>query len=188
MISSKTALLVIDVQRDFCPGGALAVPNGDEVVPVINDLVTRFTAIGAPVIFTRDWHPIGADHFKLWPSHCIANTTGADYQPGLLTPLSPYHVKKGRALEGNSYSGFDGDTDTGIWLENLLEAAGTQEVVIVGLATDYCVKATAIDAAEKGFNPIVVLSACRGVGLKAGDVEMAIVEMKDHDVEIVYEL
>ncbi len=161
-IHSGDALIVVDVQNDFCPGGALAVPEGDLVVPIVNALSPRFDT----VVFTRDWHP--ADHCSFgtppnyvdgsWPSHCVADSPGAHFHPALSIPEGAYIVSKGVDPAREAYSGFEG-TGLDVWLR----ARGIQRVFICGLATDYCVKATALDAKRLGFDAGVVEDASRGV-------------------------
>lgn len=156
------ALIVVDVQNDFCPGGALAVPEGDRVVPHVNRLLTRFDVVA----FTQDWHP--ADHVSFdeeprfedgsWPAHCVQGSHGAALHGDLDVPDAAIVVKKGTLPEKEAYSGFEG-TDL---LEELL-ARGVDEVVIVGLATDFCVKATCLDALRAGLGVTVDLRGCRAV-------------------------
>jgi len=158
------ALIVVDVQNDFCPGGSLAVPDGDAVVPVINQLAPMFQHI----ITTRDWHVDPGDHFgnppdfqDSWPAHCVADTPGSQYHPDLTLP--PFvEFRKGEYAA--AYSGFEGaHIEDGCDLETYLRELGITRVFVCGLATDYCVKATAIDGDRLDFDPVVVLSACRAV-------------------------
>ena len=168
------ALIVVDVQRDFCPGGALAVPEGDRVVPPINRIL-EFQ--GLLTIATQDWHPKDHCSFKTkggaWPIHCVAGTTGAMFHPGLDTTKLRQIISKASAKEDEAYSGFQG---TG--LESLLRQQGIRRVCVCGLATDYCVKATALDARKAGFEVIVLEDAIRGVEVKPGDCAKAVEEMK----------
>ena len=174
------ALIVVDVQRDFCPGGALAVPRGDEVVPVINRLL-GLTAW--PVVATRDWHP--ADHCSfapqggLWPPHCVADTPGAAFHPALDAARIGEVVSKAARREAEAYSGFQG-TD----LAARLAARGIRRVFVVGLATDYCVKATALDARRAGLDVVVLTDAIRGVEVRPGDSQAAIEEMRRAGVRL----
>ena len=176
------ALIIVDVQNDFCPGGALAVTGGDEVVPVINRLIPLFKAVMA----TKDWHE--KDHCSFsdkpmfkdmsWPSHCVAGTKGADFHPGLEVPKGvPWFYK---AYKQEAYSGFSNAT-----LEWDLKAWKISKVYVCGLATDYCVKATALDAVKIGFEVFLVIDACRGVDMPTGTAEEAVQEMKDAGVTIV---
>jgi len=168
------ALIVVDVQRDFCPGGALAVPRGDEVVPVINRLlvVTDWLTVA-----TRDWHP--ADHCSfraqggIWPPHCVAGTDGAAFHPALDRARIHHVVSKAVTRDSEAYSGFQG-TD----LAALLALRGIRRAFVCGLATDYCVKATALDARRAGLDVVVFEDAIRGVEVKPGDCVKAIDEMR----------
>lgn len=188
----QTALVVVDVQNDFAdPSGSLYVSGGEEVVPIINSEVAKAQAAGATVVYTQDWHPPDTPHFAkdggIWPVHCVRDTKGAEFYPGL--KVEGRVVQKGTRGE-DGYSGFtvrdpetgeQADTD----LEPLLRDKGIQRVVVVGLATDYCVKATALDAVEKGFATSVLTDAIRAVDLEAGDGERAITEMRTAGTEIV---
>jgi nicotinamidase/pyrazinamidase len=168
----KDALIIVDVQNDFCPGGALPVFRGDEVVPIINALFPSFDMI----FTTQDWHP--ANHISfieqggLWPPHCIAGTKGAELHPHLRITGAAY-IKKGTDPDKEAYSGFQ-DTD----LAERLRDSGAKRLFIVGLATDYCVKATVLDAITSGFRVIVVADAVRGVEVHPGDSASAIDEMR----------
>ncbi len=158
----RAALIVVDVQNDFCPGGALAVPEGDQVVPVVNALARAFARRGRPVVATQDWHP--ADHVSFrerggpWPPHCVQGTPGADLHPELRREPIIHVVRKAYRPDQEAYSGFQG---TG--LAELLRGLGVEEVYVCGLATDYCVNATAMDAARAGFRTAVVEDATRPV-------------------------
>jgi len=168
------ALIVVDVQRDFCPGGALAVPRGDEVVPVINRLLALTDWL---TVATRDWHP--ADHCSfraqggIWPPHCVAGTDGAAFHPALDRARIHHVVSKAVTRDSEAYSGFQG-TD----LAALLARRGIRRAFVCGLATDYCVKATALDARRAGLDVVVFEDAIRGVEVKPGDCVKAIDEMR----------
>jgi len=168
------ALIVVDVQRDFCPGGALAVPRGGEVVPVINRLLVLTDWL---TVATRDWHP--ADHcsFKaqggIWPPHCVAGTDGAAFHPALDQARIRHVVSKAVTRDTEAYSGFHG-TD----LAALLASRGVRRAFVCGLATDYCVKATALDARRAGLDVVVIEDAIRGVEVTPGDCVKAIDEMR----------
>jgi len=168
------ALIVVDVQRDFCPGGALAVPRGDEVVPVINRLLALTDWL---TVATRDWHP--ADHCSfraqggIWPPHCVAGTDGAAFHPALDRARIHHVVSKAVTRDSEAYSGFQG-TD----LAALLAWRGIRRAFVCGLATDYCVKATALDARRAGLDVVVFEDAIRGVEVKPGDCVKAIDEMR----------
>jgi len=167
------ALIVVDVQRDFCPGGALAVPGGDAVVPVVNRLLK-----GADwfTVATRDWHPPGHCSFKaqggIWPSHCVAGTDGASFHPDLDAERIRHVVSKATTKEAEAYSGFQG-TD----LAAFLGSRGIRRIFVCGLATDYCVKATALDARRAGLDVVVISDAVRGVEVHPGDCAKAVAEM-----------
>lgn len=174
-----TALIIVDVQNDFCPGGALAVPDGDAVVPVINDLMPRFPLIVA----TQDWHP--ADHCSftpqggIWPPHCVAGTPGAELHAELDIRSVGLRVRKATTPDADAYSGFQG-TD----LTEQLRARDVDSVAVVGLATDYCVKATALDAKAAGLSVTVYPDACRAVDVKPGDGDRALDEMRAAGISI----
>jgi len=179
----KRALIVVDVQNDFCPGGALAVPKGDEVVGPLNGLIEEFLLRDEPVYKSRDWHPPKTKHFKefggTWPPHCVQETRGAEFHPELLDDPRIIVISKGMGDE-NNYSAFDG-TD----LAALLRDQGVDEVWVGGLATDYCVKNTVLDALREGFQVKSIANAMRPVELQPGDGERAIEEMRQHGAEII---
>lgn len=175
------ALIMVDVQNDFCPGGSLAVPEGDQVVQPLNKLKKLFSA--AKVIATRDWHPRNTRHFQerggKWPPHCVNGTKGAEFHPDLDTEFTVV-VSKGMDAENDAgYSGFEGTTVTGLTLDEYLSEKGVQRVFVGGLATDYCVKATVLDALQKGYEVAVVTDAIRAVNINPGDGEKAIKEMTE---------
>lgn len=183
----STALVVVDVQNDFAdPKGSLYVRGGEEVVHVVNREITRARDAGATVIFTQDWHPESTPHFAkdggVWPVHCVGGTWGAELHPDLDAAPDEPRVRKGVGGE-DGYSGFTvADPTTGersaTDLEDLLRQRGAERVVVAGLATDYCVKATALDAAEKGFRTEVLAGGIRAVDLNPGDGDRAIDEMR----------
>jgi nicotinamidase/pyrazinamidase len=170
------AVIAVDVQNDFCPGGALAVPAGDEVVPVLNRWIDRSEAAGATVVVSRDWHP--ADHCSFearggpWPVHCVRDTPGAGLHRSLHVPDTAVRVDKGTDVEQECYSGFAG---TG--LGERLRRLGVRRVFVGGLALDYCVKATVLDALAEGFETHVLLPASRAVNFEPGDDERALEAM-----------
>ncbi|TQI76955.1 nicotinamidase/pyrazinamidase [Bosea sp. AK1] len=193
MADDRTALLVVDVQNDFCPGGNLAVPEGDAVVPLVNGLGRRFRH----VVLTQDWHPAGHASFAsshpgrkpfgtielaygpqvLWPDHCVQGSTGAAFHPGLDLPHAEAVIRKGYRPGIDSYSGFvEADRRTRTGLEGYLRERGIAKVVIAGLATDFCVNWTAQDAARAGFETVVVEDACRAIDLD-GSLDRAWAEM-----------
>jgi nicotinamidase/pyrazinamidase len=179
----KRALLVVDVQNDFCPGGALAVPRGDEVIAPLNDLIREFLARGDIVVKSRDWHPRRTKHFAefggTWPPHCVQGTAGAEFHRDLLDDPRIEVVSKGMNDE-DSYSAFDG-TD----LARRLREQAVEEVWVGGLATDYCVKQTVLDGVREGFKVNAVANAMRAVEVEAGDGLRAIEEMRRSGAEIV---
>jgi len=196
------ALIVTDVQNDFCPGGALAVPRGDEVVPVVNRLMPWFDL----VVATQDWHP--ADHGSfaashegkqpgdviqlagleqiLWPVHCVRDTPGAELHPDLDRRPIVRVFRKGTEAHVDSYSAlFDNGRRKSTGLGEYLQEQEVADVYVCGLTTDYCVKCTALDAVEFGFRTHLIEDACRGIDLNAGDIDRAIEEMKAHGIEVV---
>ena len=177
----KKALLIVDVQNDFCPGGALAVPEGDKIIPKLNKYIKIFSKARLPIFASRDWHPIRTKHFRdfggVWPVHCIQNTKGATFHPKLKLPKNTIILSKGMSPEEDSYSAFQAEDLRGMKLLNMLRLFGIKELYIGGLATDYCVKFSVIDAAKFGFKVKLLLDAIKGVNLKKGDSEKAIREM-----------
>ena len=183
MSNTKQALIVVDVQNDFCPGGTLAVPQGDQVVAPLNKLIDQFLERGAPVYKTRDWHPRTTKHFAAyggtWPVHCVQNSKGAQFHPALRDDPRIKVISKGVGEE-DGYSAFD-ETD----LASQLHDKGVEELVVGGLATDYCVKNTVLDAIKNGFRVKAVEDAMRPVELQPGDGERAIEEMRAAGAEII---
>jgi nicotinamidase/pyrazinamidase len=172
----KRALIVVDVQRDFLPAGALPVREGDKVIEPINALIDRFVAKGIPVLFTRDWHPKDHRSFKsrggLWPPHAVKDTPGAQFPPSLHLPKGATIISKAMDKDVEAYSGFHG-TD----LSARLKSMGVRELYVVGLATDYCVKNTVIDGMKDGFRLFIVRDSVRGVNLKRTDSATAFRKM-----------
>jgi len=164
----KRALIVVDVQKDFCPGGSLAVEHGDEIVPKLNTVVQAFQRAHEPIFFTRDWHPRNHCSFKaqggVWPSHCVKGTSGAEFHHDLVVPLGSVIISKGTKADSEAYSGFQGTA-----LADDLRRLGTDEVYVAGLATDYCVKNTVLDALATGRSVSVLSDCIRGVNLKRTD-------------------
>jgi nicotinamidase/pyrazinamidase len=171
------ALVIVDVQADFLSGGALAVRGGERVIAPLNHCIERFVARGLPVLATRDWHP--ADHCSFvaqggpWPPHCVAGTPGAAFPAALRLPPAPLIVSKGTAADHEAYSGFAG---TG--LESQLRAAGVRRLFVGGLATDYCVLNTVLDARALGFDVVVLDDAIAAVDAEPGDGERALERMR----------
>ena len=171
-------LLIVDVQNDFCPGGTLAVGDGDKVVPVINRLIGRFDVIVA----SKDWHPAGSVHFRKWPPHCVQNTPGAEFHPQLLSGKIQQVFLKGTQDKDDGYSAFEASN---LDLAAYLKQADITELYVVGLATDYCVKASAMDAAKKGFRTFVVTDAVAAVNVKPDDGANALSEMKKAGITLL---
>jgi nicotinamidase/pyrazinamidase len=176
-LQTGDALIAVDVQNDFLPGGSLAVPAGDAVVPAINRYVAAFAARALPVFATRDWHPPNHCSFKaqggIWPPHCVAATRGAEFASGLALPPAAVIISKAATVEADAYSGFGG-TD----LAARLRAGGVTRLFIGGLATDYCVLNTVKDALAEGFEVLLLADAIRAVEVKAGDGARAQGEMQ----------
>jgi len=196
------ALILVDIQNDFCPGGALAVADGDAVVPIANRLMDAVDV----VLATQDWHPANHGSFAsnhpgrklfdladlgglpqvMWPDHCVQWTGGAQFHPGLDTKRITRVFPKGTDATIDSYSGFfDNGKRKATGLGDWLKAKGVTEVLICGLATDYCVKATAIDAAGIGFTTRLMLDGCRGVGMQANHIPDALAAMQAAGVQII---
>ena len=188
-MSRRPGLLVVDLQNDFCPGGSLAVPKGDEIVPRVNRTIELFEHRHLPVLATRDWHPAITKHFKefggAWPPHCIQGTKGARYHPDLRLPKDVTILSKGMDPEQDSYSAFQSFSEQGRDLESVIRDLGIDEIFLCGLATDYCVRATALDAKRRGMRVRVLGDAIRGVDVKPGDSEAALREMQDAGVPFV---
>ncbi|MEK7640453.1 MAG: bifunctional nicotinamidase/pyrazinamidase [Patescibacteria group bacterium] len=181
---NRKALIVVDVQNDFCPGGALAVKDGDQVVEPINKMIQHACDKGWLIVFSRDWHPEKTKHFKQnpedpngWPAHCVRDTPGADFHPGLHRGGGIVVVSKGTQPDEDGYSAFDGKSEYGNTLEEILKMNRVTELYVGGLATDYCVKETVLDTLEKGYQVYVLEDACRAVNLKPNDGGDALDEM-----------
>lgn len=204
-IPNYSCLVVVDVQNDFCPGGALAVPEGDQVVPVLNTWIKKFRERGLPVVYTKDWHPADHSSFKpnggIWPPHCLQHTYGSDFHPDLLVE-GPVFVK-GFVANREAYSGFDSrlqaaesqvtsqvagqvagknkasapEETFGPPLAEWLRQQSVKRIYVGGLATDYCVKATVLDGLKEGLEVVVIRDAVRAVNVNKGDGDRAIDEM-----------
>ncbi len=194
MPGERDILLVVDVQNDFCPGGALAVPEGDAIVPAVNRLASGF----AHVVLTQDWHPAGHLSFAgahpgrqpfetvdvsygrqiLWPDHCVQGTPGAAFHPGLDIPHAELVLRKGYHRSIDSYSAFrENDRRTATGLGAYLRERGFERVTLCGLATDFCVLYSALDAVAAGFQATVILDACRGID-RDGSIARALDDMR----------
>jgi nicotinamidase/pyrazinamidase len=165
------ALIIVDVQNDFCEGGALGAPGNDEVVPVINQIIPLFSLR----IASKDWHPETTVHFDKWPVHCVRNTHGAEFHPGLDTDKIDKVVLKGTGNRDDGYSAFEATSDN---LTEYLKTKLVDTLYICGLTTDYCVKNTVMDALKNGFKTYVVSDAIRAVNIAPDDGEKAIADMK----------
>ena len=198
--SEADVLIVVDAQNDFCPGGALAVPEGDAVMPLANRLARAFDNI----VLTQDWHPPGHKSFAsshpgkaayeavvmpygpqvLWPDHCVQGTEGADFHPGLVIPHVALVIRKGFRASIDSYSAFfENDHETPTGLTGYLRGRGLARVFLCGLATDFCVQYSALDAVKEGFGAVLIEDASRGIDLD-GSLSAAMTAMRDAGVEI----
>lgn len=170
------ALLIVDLQNDFCPGGKLAVPEGDKIVPVINQLLDKFPL----VLASQDWHPAETVHFNKWPLHCVRESEGAQLHPDIKREKIAKFFLKGTDNKDEGYSVFEAtNTD----LEDFLRENNVDRLYLVGLATEYCVKATALDAVEKGFKVFVIKEGVAGI--KKGDVDKAVQEMESKGINYI---
>jgi nicotinamidase/pyrazinamidase len=178
---SNSALLIVDVQNDFCPGGALAVPEGDRVVPVLNTYLSKFAQHGAPIFASRDWHPARTKHFQEqggpWPPHCIAQSAGAEFHAQLQLPAETSVVTKGTNPEDDGYSAFEAADQAGRGLGDVLRSGDVARLYVGGLATEYCVRASVLDGLKAGLDVVVLLDAVRGIDVNEGDVARALDEM-----------
>lgn len=178
------ALIVADIQRDFLPGGSLAVAGGDEVVPVLNRCLAHFAARGLPTFATRDWHPPNHVSFRSrggpWPPHCVIGTPGAEFDDALRLPARTRIVSKASNPDRDAYSAFDGTE-----LERLLREAGVRRIFVGGIATDYCVRWTVLDGLGLGFAAAVLADAVRAVDVDPGDGEAAIEQLRRAGADVV---
>jgi nicotinamidase/pyrazinamidase len=188
-LPQRSALLVVDVQKDFCPGGTLAVPHGDRVVPVLNRYIEQATTGGWPIYASRDWHPPVTRHFKEhggeWPPHCVVHTEGARFHDDLRLPPWTIVISKGEDPDHPGYSAFDGHTPDGGTLLADLQQRRIDHLYVGGLATDYCVKHSVLDARRNGFAVTVLGDAIAGVEVHPGDSARAIGDMRAAGAEIV---
>jgi nicotinamidase/pyrazinamidase len=201
MAKVKNCLIITDIQNDFCPGGALAITEGDKIIPLVNTLAEKFDK----VVATQDWHPPGhvsfsATHKKkpydiitidgiqqvLWPEHCVQGSFGADFHKDLDLREVDLIIRKGNDLNIDSYSTFmENDKITVTGLHYYLQGLAIQDLYFCGLATDYCVYYSALDARKMGFNVGVILDACRGVDVPAGNIASALQTMKERGIRIL---
>lgn len=168
----SSVLLIVDVQNDFCPGGALPTPQGDNVVPVINKLMDKFSL----VIASQDWHPENSNHFKIWPAHCVRKTYGADFPDHLHTDKLDKIFVKGTSTIDDGYSAFEATNKN---LAEYLKENRADELYVTGLTAEYCVKSTVLDALKNGFKTYVIKDAVEGIRLGEGDFEKAFEDMKE---------
>ncbi len=173
------ALLIVDLQNDFCPGGALPTPEGDKVVPIINDLENHFDHI----IASKDWHPEDSIHFVRWPKHCVKDSYGAEFHPGLNTEKIRFTFLKGTGDKDDGYSAFEATNKN---LLKYLNENHIDELYIAGLTTEYCVKETALDAVRNDFTTIVIRDAVEGVRENEGDEQEALNEMELEGVKLIF--
>jgi len=175
---NQSVLLLTDLQVDFCPGGALGVPGGDEIIKTVNDYVRFFHSRKLPIIATRDWHPPNHCSFKEqggpWPVHCVQISRGAQFHPDLIVPPGTAIVSKATDPKKEAYSAFEGTT-----LEQRLRDMSAKTLYVSGLATDYCVKQTVLDACRLGIRVVVLEDAVRGIDATPGDCERAMREMRE---------
>ncbi len=173
----QSALVVVDLQNDFFPGGALGVQGANEMIPLVNEYIRLFHTRGFPVMATRDWHPPGHCSFTEqggpWPVHCVQGSRGAQLHSDLVMPPGTLVISKGTDPKKDAYSGFEGTS-----LKDRFEDLGVKTLFVLGLATDYCVKHTVLDACKKGFRVVVIEDAIRGVEAQAGDSEKALQDMQ----------
>ena len=181
-------LLLVDPQNDFCPGGSLAVAEGDAVMPVLNAWAIAAQHAGVPIFVSRDWHPPRTTHFKdyggVWPAHCVMNTRGAEFHPDLRLPAEAVIVSKGMGETEDAYSAFQARNESDVPLAALLNARDVNHLYIAGLATDYCVKSSAVDGLDQGFRVTLVLDGVRAVNLQPSDGEQALAEMRARGAQV----
>ena len=174
---SKSALHVTDIQNDFCPGGALGVPGADAIIPIVNDYIRFFHRQGFPVIASRDWHPPNHCSFKeqngIWPVHCVQGSWGGQFHPKLVMALGVIILSRATDPKREAYSAFEGTP-----LDERLRNLGTETLFVTGLATDYCVRNTVLDACKLGYRVLVLEDAIRGLDATPGDCERAMHDMR----------
>jgi nicotinamidase/pyrazinamidase len=181
-------LLLVDPQNDFCPGGSLAVADGDAVMPVLNEWITAAERAGVPIFVSRDWHPPKTTHFKeyggVWPPHCVMDTRGAEFHPDLRLTSDAVVVSKGMGETEDAYSAFAARDDSNILLSALLKARNVNHLYIAGLATDYCVKNSVLDALNLRLGVTLVPEGMRAVNLQPTDGEQALAEMRARGAQL----
>jgi nicotinamidase/pyrazinamidase len=188
----QSALLVVDIQKDFCAGGALAAPGGDDIIPAVNRHLADARAREVAVYATRDWHPEQTSHFKeyggTWPPHCVQGTLGAQFHPDLKLPPDAIVVNKGDDPHRHGYSAFDGHTAAGKSLLDDLRDRRIKRVYVMGIATDYCVRESALDALRAGLEVRVLADAIAGIDVRPGDAQRALDEISAAGAQIVQDL
>ena len=181
----ESALILVDIQNDFCPGGALAVNEGDRIVPIVNRLISRFPL----VISTQDWHPANHISFEAqggpWPAHCVQGTAGAELHPDLKTDTVALYFRKASSPDKDDYSEFAGKDEQGRSLDEVLKDYGVKTIYIVGLATDYCVLETVLDGLKYGYEVYAVTDAMRAVNVNPDDEEKALYKMASSGAHLV---
>jgi nicotinamidase/pyrazinamidase len=182
------ALIVVDVQVDFCPGGALPAEGGERIVPAVNRHVAEARRLGMPIYASRDWHPAVTTHFKdyggEWPPHCIQNSEGARFHPDLVLPPDAIVISKGENPERAGYSAFDGHTPEGRPLLSDLRDRRINTIYVAGLTAEYCVKQTMIDARRAGLRAVALTGAIAGINARPGDADRALDEIRNAGGEI----
>ncbi|MDH3499524.1 MAG: isochorismatase family protein [Acidimicrobiia bacterium] len=191
--NAQTALVIVDVQNDFAdPQGSLYVAGGEDTIVFINDQINAAQAEGATIAYTQDWHPDTTPHFAkdggIWPVHCVGGTWGSELHPDLVIVSDAIRIRKGTAGE-DGYSGFtvrdpESGVETATALDDALRAAGVERAAVLGLATDYCVKSTAIDASHLGFDTTLLADGVRAVNLTPGDGARAVAEMAEAGIKV----
>jgi nicotinamidase/pyrazinamidase len=188
-VDSTSALLVVDIQEDFCAGGALPAPGGADIIPAVNRHLADARSREMPVYATRDWHPPRTSHFKeyggVWPPHCVQGTVGAQFHPDLKLPPDAIVVNKGDDPQRHGYSAFDGHTSAGKTLLDDLRDRHITRVYVMGIATDYCVRESALDALRAGLEVRVLTDAIAGIDVRPGDAQRALDEISAAGAQIV---
>jgi nicotinamidase/pyrazinamidase len=179
--SAGDGLLLVDPQNDFCPGGSLAVADGHAVMPLLSFWASAAAEANAPIFVSRDWHPARTTHFKahggIWPPHCVMGTSGAEFHPDLRLPAEVVVVSKGMGEDEDAYSAFQARDESGMLLATLLERRAVRHLYVGGLATDYCVKSTTLDALKAGYRVTLIAEGIRAVDVQSGDGDRALEEM-----------
>ena len=185
----KAALIIVDVQNDYCPGGALEVPEGDRVIGPINRAVEYFITAGLPILASRDVHAPASKHFRdfggVWPIHCVHNSKGAAFHPSLHLPEETILLTKGMNPEMHGYSAFEAETNNGMMMADLLRMLEVRSLYVSGLATDYCVLCTTLDALRRGFRVTVLTDAVAGVDIVPGSSDSAIEDMANAGAQLI---